>query len=420
MAASQKGHAFEALKLLSEAREMFVRQKNQAWPSLIDLYRALVFFDEGRFFEAKHLCAEALESFQALGLSSKAAIAQLLMARIAMRMEEIEEASRHAEAALENVAKLDAPVLTYQAHLLMGNIQLANGHGDEAYVSYQNARKALETLRSSLRGEELKIAFIKNRLEVYENLVELCLNRSPDRPGLEEAFAYVEQAKSRSLMNLFVRPAPALSAKEPGLSDLVRSIRDLREELNWYYNLIEREQLQPEAQSPDRIGALQMQARSREKELLRMLQEATEADADQAGLQTPTHLPVETIRAAIPANTLLVEYFRVRDRILVCLLGKETLEILPVTLETRVAGFLRLLQFQLSKFRCDCGCAAELCDRLLKGLRLGHAGRLTIEVNDVVNALDNAQVAIARDIDGLRRVPTIEGFEEVWVVILIA
>src|SRR5207237_9749167 len=48
-----------------------------------------------------------------------------------------------------------------------------------------------------------------------------------------------------------------------------------------------------------------------------------------------------------------VEYFRVGDRILVCLLGKESLEILPVTLETRVAGFLRLLQFQLSKFRLD-------------------------------------------------------------------
>jgi CHAT domain-containing protein len=353
MAASQKGHAFEALKLFSDAREMFVKEKNRAWPSLIDLYRALVFFNEGRFFEAKRLCAEALKSFQGLGLSSKAALAQLLMARIAMRMEEIEEASWLGEAALENVAKLDAPVLTYQAHLLMGNIQLANGRQDEAYVSYQSARKALETLRSSLRGEELKIAFIKNRLEVYENLVELCLNRTPDRAGLEEAFAYVEQAKSRSLMNLFVRPAPALSAKEPGLSDLVRSIRDLREELNWYYNLIEREQLQPETQSPDRIGALQTQARSREKELLRMLQEATEADAEQAGLQTPTHLPVDTIRAAIPSDTLLVEYFRVRDRILVCLLGKETLEILPVTLETRVAGFLRLLQFQLSKFRLD-------------------------------------------------------------------
>jgi CHAT domain-containing protein len=70
-------------------------------------------------------------------------------------------------------------------------------------------------------------------------------------------------------------------------------------------------------------------------------------------LQMPSHVPISTIRAAIAPDTLLVEYFRVRDRILVCLLGRETLEILPVTLDTRVAGLLRLLQFQLSKFRLN-------------------------------------------------------------------
>ena len=61
IAASQKGHAFEGLKLFSEAREIFVKEKNRAWPSLIDLYRALVFYNEGRFFEARRLCADALD-----------------------------------------------------------------------------------------------------------------------------------------------------------------------------------------------------------------------------------------------------------------------------------------------------------------------------------------------------------------------
>ncbi len=151
----------------------------------------------------------------------------------------------------------------------------------------------------------------------------------------EEAFTYVEQAKSRSLMDLFVSPAPAHTENTSGQSELVHSIKDLREELNWYYNLIEREQLQPEQRSPERIATLQEQARHREKELVRVLQEATETDATQAGLQTPSHVPLATIRAAIPADTLIVEYFRVRDRILVCVLGQETLEILPVTLETQ-------------------------------------------------------------------------------------
>jgi len=173
MAAGQRGHAFEGIKLFSEAREIFVKEKNQVWPSLIDLYRALVFFNEGRFFEARRHCAEALESFLALKLASKAAIAQLLLAQIALRTDNPDQAFKHANAALEKVAELDSPVLTYQAHLLLGNIYAARGNRERAYSSYQSARQSLETLRGNLRGEELKSAFIKNRLEVYENLVEL-------------------------------------------------------------------------------------------------------------------------------------------------------------------------------------------------------------------------------------------------------
>jgi CHAT domain-containing protein len=351
MAAAQQGHAFEGLKLYSESREIFVKEKNRAWPSLIDLYRALAFFEEGRYFEARRYCAQALESFLSLNWKNKAVMAQLLLARTAMRTGETDHAFQHATAALDKVLELESPVLTYETHLLLGNLHSARADREQAYTSYQSARHALETLRGNLRGEELKVSFIKNRLEVYENLVELCLARSNDPGAAEEAFTYVEQAKSRSLMDLFARPAPAFTEKTPGQSELVRSIQDLREELNWYYNLIEREQLQPEQQSPDRIAALEKKAQRHEKELVRILHDATDADAAQAGLQMPSHVPIATIRAAIPEDTLLIEYFQVRDRILLCLLGRETLEIVPVTLEPRIAGLLRLLQFQLSKFR---------------------------------------------------------------------
>jgi CHAT domain-containing protein/predicted negative regulator of RcsB-dependent stress response len=351
MAAAQQGHAFEGLKLYSEAREIFVKEKNHAWPSLIDLYRALAFFEEGRYFEAKRYCAQALEKFHDLKWKNKAVMAQLLLVRIAKQTGETDQAFQYATAALDKVQELESPVLTYETHLLLGNLYSARSDREQAYASYQSARQSLETLRGNLRGEELKVAFIKNRLEVYENLVELCLSRQNAPNAAEEAFTYVEQAKSRSLMDLFARPAPAFTEKTPGQSDLVRSIQELREELNWYYNLIEREQLQPEKQSPDRIAALEKKAQRHEKELVRILHDATDADAAQAGLQMPSHVPIATIRAAIPEDTLLVEYFQVRDRILLCLLGRKTLEIIPVTLQPRIAGLLRLLQFQLSKFR---------------------------------------------------------------------
>jgi CHAT domain-containing protein len=351
IAASQQGHAFEGIQLFSRAREMFVREKNRVWPFLIDLYRALVFFNEGRLFEARRLATEARDALQSLQLSTKAVIAELLLARIALRTEDSDTALQCAGKALQELAKLEAPVLAYTAHLLMGNAHGMRQDSGSAYTEYCAAREVLETLRSGLRGEELKIAFIKDRLEVYENLVEVCLARNRGPSDVEEAFTYVEQAKSRSLMDLFIRPAPTAADTEPGVSELVRSVRNLREELNWYYNLIERGQLQPEAQSPEHLDSLRKQAQQREKELQRMLQEATESQASEAGLQTPTHLPIAGVRAAIPPDTLLVEYFRVRDRILACLLGPRTLEIVPITLEPRVANLLRLLQFQLSKFQ---------------------------------------------------------------------
>jgi CHAT domain-containing protein len=366
MAAAQQGHALECLKLYSESREIFVKEKNRAWPSLIDLYRALAFFEEGRYFEARRYCAQALESFLSLSWANKAVRAQLLLVRIALRTGETDQAFRHAAAALDKVLELESPVLTYETHLLLGNLHSARADREQAYASYQSARQSLETLRGNLRGEELKVAFIKNRLEVYENLVDLCLARQNDLNATEEAFTYIEQAKSRSLMDLFLRPAPAFTEKTSGQSELVRSIRDLREELNWYYNLIEREQLQPEQQSPERIAALEKKAQRHEKELVRILHDASDVDAAQAGLQLPSHVPLAAIRAAIPEDSLLVEYFQVRERILACLLGRQTLQIVPVTLASRIAGLLRLLQFQLSKFRLGPQYLATVHDSLLR------------------------------------------------------
>src|SRR5438270_9006639 len=215
-----------------------------------------------------------------------------------------------------------------------------------AYECYRRARVSLETLRGNLRGEELKIAFFQNKLEVYENLVELCLT-VPQK--LEEAFQYIELAKSRALMDRLMQPVHIPSESDAGQSELVRSIRNLREELNWYYNLIEREQLRPEERSQERIQKLESEARAHEGELLRAVQQASTSDLNHAGLQAPSNVPLEEIRAVLPADTALAEYFCVQDREIACALSQDSLQICPATLQSRVKKLLQLLQFQLSK-----------------------------------------------------------------------
>jgi CHAT domain-containing protein/tetratricopeptide (TPR) repeat protein len=351
IAASRQGQAFEGVKLFTQAKEMFVRDKNRIWPSLIDLYKALVMFNEGRFFEARQLCASAYDFFCASALPRKAVLAELLLARISYRMNDQASARQRCEAALQQLIELESPVLLYDAEFLLGEIECSDGAQEQAYQAYSRARTALETVRGSLRGEELKIAFFNNKLEVYERLVDLCLRRPK---GSEEAFSYMEQAKSRSLMELLAQPVRTTVENDAGQSELVRSIRNLRKELNWYYNLIEREQLRPEENSAVRIENLEQQAKTREAALLRSLQEASDFEINQAGLQrTPASVPIEEIRAALPDETILIEYFCVQDRVLSCILGGNGLHVFPVTLQSRVQKLLQLLQFQLSKFRLD-------------------------------------------------------------------
>jgi CHAT domain-containing protein len=350
IAASRVGQAFEGLKLFAQAKDMFVQDKNLVWPPLIDLYEALVLLNEGRLFEARRLCITAHEFFRNSPMRSKAVLAELLLARIALRISDVDSARKHCQQALADVAKLDLPVLLYQAEFLMGQISRVTGNDEEAYQSYGRAREAVERLRGSLRGEELKLAFFQNKLEVYENLVDLCLRREN---SIEEAFGYIEQAKSRTLADLLSHPMHVPSASDHGQSDLVRSIRNLREELNWYYNLIEREQLRPEERSEERIKHLEQEARTREADLTKAVKEATVAEAHEAGLEVAASISLEQVRAALPADATLVEFFRVQDRYLACVLTHNQLHITPVTLQPRIQKLLQLLQFQLSKFRLD-------------------------------------------------------------------
>jgi CHAT domain-containing protein len=347
----QEGKVFRAIELFTDARERMVRENNQVWPSLIDLYQAILLVDEGRLFEARRLGLAALEQFEASGLSGKGALSLLLLARIGLRLDDAPEAERRCEAAIQTLSTVESPILIYHAHLLLGHALTRQGDSARAYAAYQIAREALETLRSRLNGEELKIAFVKNKGEVYERLVQLCLDGEDGTGGFGQAFTLIEQAKSRTLFDLMFQPVHALAREEGSESQLAHAIRELREELNWYYHLVELEQLRPGDNSDEKLSAFQREIGSREKEMARTVRELTLTGAPQSDLLAPSVYSLDEIRQALPDDTTLVEFFTVEDRIVLCLVDRERVEMAPVSLMTRVASQIRMLQFQFSKFR---------------------------------------------------------------------
>ena len=64
IAISQQGRYKQALESFDRARDLFVKEHNDLWPGLIDLYKALVYYEAGENDEAEDLALKALAIFQ--------------------------------------------------------------------------------------------------------------------------------------------------------------------------------------------------------------------------------------------------------------------------------------------------------------------------------------------------------------------
>ncbi|MGC1605904.1 MAG: CHAT domain-containing protein [Candidatus Acidiferrum sp.] len=347
----QQGKIVQSLERFAKARAMFAAEKNLVWPWLLDLYQSLLLFHEGRYFEARRLCAGAAVFFDQSALQGKAALAHLLLARIALQVGELPAAQLETDAAIAKISGLQAPVLAYQTHFLRGQLAQSSGDRPAALAAFQEARKSLEALRSRLHAEELKISFVKNRLQVYEALVDLYLSGDGGETSAREAFSCIEAAKSRSMTEMIFQSGQSLPLGDTGQSELVRRIRDLREDLNWYYHRIELEQLRPEETSAKRLQQLQEKALSHENELLRTLRELPAHERENATLEAPSDFSLDKLQATLPADTALIEYYSTGDRLVAAVVTRNSIEITPITVFSRVTHFLHLLRFQLSKFR---------------------------------------------------------------------
>lgn len=365
IAVSLQGNRQRALTLFTEAREMADREPNQVLPSLIDLYRASVLFDCGELERAKQLCRDALRFFESAPLPSKHVLCRLLLGRILLRENDLAGSARECDEALRILTRLDAPILLYQARFLRGQIFEFSGEARQAYAWYQQARAGLETLRSSLQRDELKIGFMRNRLEVYDRLVQLCLNRDFSASCAEEALSYVEAAKSRTLQDLILAGAQPNRA-DAEEHDADRGVRALRKELNWYYHCLEREQCSAEGISEDRLESLKREAKSREHQLLRLLLDAPLSASIGAALSSSRTATLAEIRTMLPPQAALVEYFALGENIHAAVLLSETLRISPVARVADVAHPLRMLRFQLSKFRLEAAYLARFQAQLMR------------------------------------------------------
>jgi CHAT domain-containing protein len=390
IALSHENRPDRALKLFDEARRLFAREGNDVWLAVVDFYQAMVLYREARYLKVRHLCDTARDLFTRAGLPARAAACDVLLASLELQTGQPEAAETTCELALERLKGLEAPALMCRAYTVLGLVRESMGDRPAAFASFQRAHEQLERMRSHLQAEDLKVAFLKDKLAVYESLVTISLDLEPDRP--ETAFGYIEQAKSRSLADLIAFRAVTLAPRVD--DDTAADVRRLREDLNWHYRQIELHELRREKNAAPRVERLRDAALGLEHRLVKTLDQLRTTDREFSTLQEAGTLALDEIRAALPEGTVLLEYFEARGRIYACVATRDRLQITPVTTAATVRRLLRLLQFQLSKFRFGPTYTSRLASRLESATR-NHLEELYRElVGPVRDQIDGEHVVV--------------------------
>ena len=333
----------EAERALLTARNMFVKEGNEVWVAVIDLWRAQLLIRQQQFLTAQELAQRAAEVFEKQQSPARAANARVLSAQSWLELEETAPAMRDAQKALDEIEGYHAPWVSYQCYNTLGRLKEINSATAEAEQLYLKAIDQMESLRGNIRLDEMRMSFGRDKYQVYENIVNLKLNKGDARA----AFHFVERSKSRTLIDLLEKNLETVWDTGVDESPRLQRIRKIREELNIFYsrlNELGTARVTTDTGTKDEIAR-------REQELVELLREVGSEKSGWATLQSLKIASVEEVQAMLRSDQVLVEYYTVGGRFQAFIISRDSFDVVrDFTTIAEVRTSLKGLTFQLSKF----------------------------------------------------------------------
>ncbi|GCE93358.1 TPR domain protein [Arthrospira platensis NIES-46] len=220
------------------------------------------------------------------------------------RAENLERAIAYYKRALSIYTPSSFPLNALQTGRNLGNLGYNLQNWEIAIEGYNQAILAIEQSRYWATSEATKRELIANCLDIYENVVQACINNQ-DYP---QALLTVERSKSRTLLELLdsanLYPKNATNAQKQRISDLRRQIAIYQQQLA-YTPTTENNLNQP---SPETLIRQQLQAANQQLQAL-----LTELDDPNFTLtaQVPAQLP--DLQRLLPPRTALIEWYLPRE-----------------------------------------------------------------------------------------------------------
>ncbi len=338
------GQYDEAQARFAEARHLFVEEGNTLSAALVTLFEAHLAYRRGDYATSLEAASSCADVFARAGSHGRALLARWLQGEALRSLGRHDEARSVLQAVGQEAGWRNVPQIAQRAQTSLGLLAAAAGDGAQAEAALRHAVTLIETLRAPLPSEELRAAFVADKLGPYDALIRLYLQETPSRLG--EALACAEAARARALAEVLggsvqtlTRPRDAFEAR------LLTRMTRLREELNWLYMRLNR-LLATDEPDPSLQANLEGAIYAREIAILDLNRQMHLRGGTAPGAVAPFDL--SALQQALGADTALVEYHSLDGEILAFVVTDTTVDVVrELGAERALEALAAHLRFQI-------------------------------------------------------------------------
>ncbi|MBN1559118.1 CHAT domain-containing protein [candidate division KSB1 bacterium] len=301
-------------------------------------------FDQGEYGDVKAYWDEALEICAEIHNVRQQSRLFIDYGSLFLQQNDLVQACNRYQEGLNIARKIQAPELIWKAYFGLGQVSEKQNKLNQAVAYYDSSITEIESMRMRIKATSLKESFMEEKYRVYEAIILLLFKLGEE----EEAFEYLEKAKAQNLLDILSRDKIKIARGIP--PEQLRRKQLLEYKITNIHNAI----AEAYSQSGDST-AIEKNAQSL-RDSLQAVKNKYEKWLDHMEIENPTlshlsatslHLP--QVQKALPASTVLIEYFVGEEQTFVWII--RTNEFKTVSMNVKKHGLDSLVTLLLNQLK---------------------------------------------------------------------
>jgi CHAT domain-containing protein/Tfp pilus assembly protein PilF len=285
---------------------------------------------------------KALDILEAVG--NKQGIGRTLM-RIGYEQHQKGELDKAEQSLMKSVLVLREvgdPQLLWPALHQLAKVYRDTDRKTEAIKSLQEAVHLIEKVRTEIQLPEQKSGYLQDKLEVYEDLLQLLISNG----NTSEAFEYAQRSKARAFLDLL---AESKVNPEAGLN---KELLDQKRKLVRQLVTIEKSlQKEFDKETPDLAIIRKLEAKRNEidHQYSKLILDIRNSNPRFADLQYPLPLKLTDAQALLDSDTVLLEYFVGKNHSVLFEISTNDVRVYPISGEAQLSKLIQTFREELQK-----------------------------------------------------------------------